>query len=67
MARLQEGEKEIRQQQLQHLLHRYTLGLSETEIAQELDWQRRTVNNYLRELASRGYVYKDGRYWLADE
>jgi predicted transcriptional regulator len=67
VARLQEGEKEIRQQQLQYLLHRYAFGLSEAEIAQELDWQRRTVNNYLRELAGQGYVYKDGRYWLVDE
>ncbi len=67
MARLRQGEKSIKENRVQYLLRRYEFGLSESEIAQELDWQRRTVNNYLRELAQRELVYKDGRFWFVDD
>lgn len=66
MARLPEGEKETRQKQLLSLLRSHPSGLSEDEIAQELGWERRTVNNYLRELARADKVYREGRYWFED-
>lgn len=66
MGRLRKGEKENKQQQIQYLLHGYIFGLSEAEIALDLGWHRRTVNNYLRELVSQKHVYKDGRYWLIE-
>jgi len=67
MARLRQGAKSIREYKVQYLLRRYEFGLSESEIAQELDWQRRTANNYLRELAQREIVYKEGRLWFVDD
>lgn len=66
MARLQEGEKSKRERRIQYLLRRYEFGLRESEIAWELDWRRRTVNNYLRELERRGVTYKQGRCWFVD-
>jgi Mn-dependent DtxR family transcriptional regulator len=67
MARLREGERVIREEDVRRLLHQYDFGLREWEIAQELGWHRRTVNNYLRKLAGQGRVYKEGRCWLADD
>jgi hypothetical protein len=46
MARLRKGEKSTRERRVQRLLRQYAFGLRESEIACELDWQRRTVNNY---------------------
>ena len=40
-------------------LRRYPLGLTEAELEQMTDIQRRTLNNYLRELETEGKVYKD--------
>ncbi len=67
MARLRQGAKSIKERRVQYLLQRYEFGLSEFEIAQELDWHRRTVNNYLRELAQRELIYKEGRFWFVDD
>jgi hypothetical protein len=36
-------------------------------MANELGWQRRTVNNYLRTLQQRGLAYKEGRDWFIDD
>ncbi len=47
MARLRKGEREERENMLLRLLQRLRWGVRESEIAQELGWQRRTVNNYL--------------------
>lgn len=66
MARLREGERLEREKRIWYLLWRYAFGLRESEIACELGWHRRTVNNYLRGLRSKGLAYKDGRCWLAD-
>jgi DNA-binding IclR family transcriptional regulator len=41
--------------------------LRESELASELGWQRRTVNNYLRALESQGLAYKEGRDWFTDD
>ena len=67
MARLFKGEKIEKESRVQRLLRQHAFGLRESEIAQELGWQRRTVNNYLRELEHRGNVYKEGRCWFVDD
>ncbi len=38
-------------------------GIKESEIADELGMERRTVNNYLRELVIEGRIIKDKRLW----
>jgi len=43
MARLQKGEREVRENALYRLLKRLRFGVRESEIAQELGWQRRTA------------------------
>jgi hypothetical protein len=66
MAKLHAGEKRRKINVLWGLL-RGCLGLREAEIAETLRWDRRTVNNYLRELKERDQAYKEGRQWHADE
>lgn len=65
MARLQKGEREYREQSLYRLLRRLRFGVRESEIAQELGWQRRTANNYLRKLEQENKAEKEGRSWFA--
>ena len=66
MARLFVGEKSKKEDRIQRLLRQHSFGLCETEVAQELGWERRTMNNYLRALKQRGHIYKEGRYWFAE-
>lgn len=66
MARLPEGEKERRLSRLSRLLKRFGLGLYEQEVAQEMDWDRRTANNYLRELDNQQKAHRNGRKWYPD-
>lgn len=66
MARLPEGEKENRLRKVSRLLKRYSLGLYEQEVADEMGWDRRTTNNYLRELDRREKAHRDGRKWYPD-
>lgn len=42
-------------------------GITEAEISEALNLERRTVNNYLREMAAADGVYKNGRHWYTDE
>ena len=65
MARLEKGEREEREHALLYLLRRLRWGARESEIAQELGWQRRTVNNYLRELEEEKKAHREGRSWFA--
>ncbi|MBN2002685.1 MAG: helix-turn-helix domain-containing protein [Anaerolineae bacterium] len=67
MARLVEGERKEKESCIVRLLRRRWFGMRESEIAEELGWERRTVNNYLRGLKKQERVYKEGRDWLADE
>lgn len=67
MARLFTGEKEAKADRVYRTLKQHWFGLSEFEIACELGWERRTVNNYLRELAQQGKIYKEGQSWFAEE
>ena len=65
MDRLEKGEREEREHALLYLLRRLRWGVRESEIAQELGWQRRTVNNYLRELEEEKKAHREGRSWFA--
>jgi len=64
MPRIDEATRQQRLDRLHLLLTRHPLGLTEAEIAAETGLERRTVNNYLRELEFQGRAYKDGLYWL---
>ena len=64
MARLPQGEREERSHNILRLLQRHRWGLREGEIAEETDLDRRTINNYLRELAQANKVDKEGRLWF---
>lgn len=67
MARLRENEKFRKENQVKQVLSQHDFGLREVEIACELGWDRRTVNNYLRNLKQQGRAYKEGRSWFAGE
>jgi len=67
MARLFTGEKKAKSNLLLQLLYRCFGGLRESEISQELGWDRRTTNNYLRELRKQGRIHKEGRDWHLGE
>lgn len=67
MARLYPGGKGKKSNQLLNLLRRCFGGLRESEISQELGWDRRTTNNYLRDLQKQGRVHKEGRDWYSGE
>lgn len=64
MARLPQGEKERRKGGLSRLLNRCRLGLTEQEVAEEMGWDRRTANNYLRELDDEEKAHRNGRKWF---
>ena len=66
MGRLFAGEKKSKLSRLWRLLCGCN-GVRESEAADILRWDRRTANNYLRELESRGKAYKEGRAWHAEE
>ena len=65
MARLEKGVREEHEQVVLRLLKRLRWGVKESEIAQELGWQRRTVNNYLQVLGKRKQAHREGRSWFA--
>ncbi len=67
MARLFAGEKDCRSDDVLRALQSHDLGLRESELAELLAWDRRTVNNYLRDLQAQEQVHKEGRLWFADE
>jgi hypothetical protein len=65
MAKLQKGEREEKEGALYRLLKRLRFGVRESEISEELGWQRRTVNNYLRKLKKEEKAEREGRSWFA--
>ena len=65
MARLQKGERKDKESMLYRLLRRLRWGVRESEIAEELGWQRRTVNNYLRQLKKEEKARQEGRSWFS--
>lgn len=66
MARLPKGEHEERKSLLLRLLKRLPWGARESEIADELGWERRTVNNYLNELRDENKARREGWSWFAE-
>ncbi|MEW5718611.1 MAG: hypothetical protein AB1817_08300 [Chloroflexota bacterium] len=67
MARLFAGEKDCKSDDVLGALQSHDFGLRESELAELLEWDRRTVNNYLRELQAQEQAHKEGRLWFADE
>lgn len=67
MARISEWEKYQKTIEVQRILSAHPFGLRESELTDELGWERRTVNNYLRALESEGLIYKEGWEWYSDD
>lgn len=67
MARLRDDEKASKEYQVVGKLRKHVFGIRESELAIELDWQKRTLNNYLRRLQQRGEAYKEGRSWFSED
>ncbi len=65
MPRVPDKTKHERKERVLFLLSRYPDGLTEREIAEHLNLERRTTNNYLRELEAEARVEKDGQVWCA--
>ena len=66
MARLRKGEREEKKGVLLRILRRFRFGIREQELAQELGWERRTINNYLHDLAHENKAYKEGHSWFSE-
>lgn len=64
MPRIDDEDKRQRLERIYLLLARNARGVTEAEIADEIHLERRTVNNYLRELEFQGKAFKDGLYWF---
>jgi predicted DNA-binding transcriptional regulator YafY len=64
MPRIDDETKRQRLERISLLLMRNARGLTEGEIADEVNIDRRTINNYLRELDYQGKAYKSGIYWF---
>ena len=62
MARLSFGKRARRKNQVLNLVSS-SYGIRESEISEDLNLDRRTVNNYVRELQNDGDIVKDGWYW----
>ncbi|MCL4393231.1 MAG: hypothetical protein M1482_00135, partial [Chloroflexi bacterium] len=65
MPRVDQMTLEGRKERVFLTLRRHPSGLAESELEQMTSIQRRTLNNYLRDLETEGKVYKDGVAWLA--
>jgi CRISPR-associated endonuclease/helicase Cas3 len=63
MPRIDERTKLQRLERLVLLLSRHSKGLTEAELAEEMGFGRRSINNYLRDLEYEGKAFKDGLYW----
>jgi CRISPR-associated endonuclease/helicase Cas3 len=63
MPKIDEATKQQRLDRIHLLLARNARGITEAEIADEMGLERRTANNYLRELEFQGKAFKDGLYW----
>lgn len=64
MPRIDE-ESKGRRKELVRLLVQRSNGIKESEIANELRFEKRTVHNYLDELNMEGKVYKEGQLWFS--
>ena len=64
MPRITDADKRSRLERIYLLLKRNSRGLTEAEIADEVNIGRRTVNTYLQDLEFEGKAFKDGIYWF---
>lgn len=64
MPRVPEQTKHDRKERVLMLLNRHPDGLTEREIADMLNLERRTTHNYLHELDLEARVIKEGQHWL---
>ena len=64
MARLKKGEKDEPKNKVASLIRFCGLGLEESELEEETGIERRTLNNYLRELDQEGKAHKKGQRWF---
>lgn len=64
MPRITDDDKRSRLERIHLLLKRNPRGLTEAEIADEVNIGRRTVNTYLQDLEIEGKAFKDGIYWF---
>ncbi|HMR98668.1 MAG TPA: winged helix-turn-helix transcriptional regulator, partial [Anaerolineales bacterium] len=64
MPRITDDDKRSRLERIYLLLKRNPRGLTEAEIADEVNIGRRTVNTYLQDLEIEGKAFKDGIYWF---
>ena len=65
MGRLPKGQREKRKWTIWQMLFG-GFGMREKEISEELGVDRRTINNYLRELEDEGKASHDGWVWYGD-
>lgn len=65
MPRITEQAKQRNIERVWLTIKRYAPnGVTESEISDYAGIQRRTLNNYLRDLSEEGKIYKDGLIWL---
>jgi CRISPR-associated endonuclease/helicase Cas3 len=64
MPKIDEITRLQRLERISLVLTRNSRGLTEGEIADEMRMERRSVNNYLRDLENQGKAFKDGLYWF---
>lgn len=67
MPRISEENITARYERILSLLRLHREGLTEHEIADFLNMERRTINNYLRDLEGQGWLVKDGPRWMMGE
>ncbi len=67
MPRISEENIAARYERILSLLRLHREGLTEHEIAGFLNMERRTINNYLRDLEGQGWLVKDGPRWMMGE
>ncbi len=65
MPRIPEEKKSDRQERVYRLIQSHPDGISEREIADEINIDRRSINNYLFELTMKGKIDKEGQWWFA--
>jgi predicted DNA-binding transcriptional regulator YafY len=63
MSRISSDDKHARIERVYLHLRKYPEGLKSSEIAEQLRLERKSVDNYLRELDTQGRLYKEGPRW----
>lgn len=64
MPRIPADDKSRRKERIRLMLERQQQGMTEQEIANAMQFERRTINNYLNEMERQGEIYKEGTHWF---